>query len=227
MSKQHGNKVFDIYATSLASILHYDIIKTMDNLGDEQAPDLYINKIRKYLKCLNKQDTINNFVNFYCSMYDSWIQKEPSKLKKVKDFINLWLPVNKNNNSVLNENYVQLICRVNTGAINILLQSHFINKADSHIKMYLKSNNPKFAKEVRAFEINYNEVVKDAIRISCSRIRHKMDNDTETTVPIQQYIALQQEIRQLKETDQSEIIRQLKEEIVELKNKIELLELSS
>jgi len=158
-------------------------------------------------------------------MYDSWIQRETNKLKKIKEFVNIWLPVNRNNNNVLNENYVQLIYKINSGAITVLLQSHFINQADTHIRMYLKSNNPKNIKEVRKFEMDYNNVVRDAIKVSCTRIKHNMDSDADATVPIQQYIALQQEIRRLKETDQSEIIRQLKEEIENLKNKIEILEL--
>jgi hypothetical protein len=220
-----NEKIFNVYATSLASILHYDIIKTIKNLDDEQAPDIYISKVRSYLKSLSNQDNINNFINFYSSMYDSWIQRETNKLKKIKEFVNIWLPVNRNNNNVLNENYVQLIYKINSGAITVLLQSHFINQADTHIRMYLKSNNPKNIKEVRKFEMDYNNVVRDAIKVSCTRIKHNMDSDADATVPIQQYIALQQEIRRLKETDQSEIIRQLKEEIENLKNKIEILEL--
>lgn len=227
MSKQHNEKVFDVYATSLASVLHYDILRTMNDLDNDNAPDLYVNKIRKYLKSLSSRNNMENFVNFYSEMYDAWIAKEPNKLKKVKEFVNIWLPVNKKNNNTLNENYLQLLHKVNVNTINVLLQTHFISQAGNHIDMFLKSDNNKHQAKVRNFEINYNNDVKEAIKISCSKIRHKMDNNNESSIPIQQYIALQEEIKKLKQNNNIKIIQQLKAENEELKNKIEILELNS
>lgn len=228
MSSQHYKNVFKVYVSSLASILHHDMIKGIKKLDSVDTPGLYINRLKTYANALNtQQNLVNEFIKLYSDMYDSYIKKESNKLRKVKEFVNSWYPVTATNNIIINNNYMSLIAKVNVGAIKILLSDYFITNAKLHIQMFLRSHDDKYHNEVRAFEHKFTMVVNDAVKLSCSKIKNNITEDYDTMVPASQYISVMRELEKLKRENNSNLVEELRAEIEELKNEIEMLKITS
>ena len=228
MSAKHCEKVFKVYVSTLASVLHHDIIKSINNLDAPDAPSLYICRLKKYCNMLSIDPRlINSFIDLFSDLYNSYIKKENDKIKKIKEFVNSWHQINSSNNVIINNNYISLVSKVNTCAIKILLESYFISNASSHIQMYIRSHDAKYQYEVNMFERNFTNVVSNAVKLSCTKIKHNITDDCDTMVPATQYIAAMREIEKLKQENQSNLIESLKAEIEELKNEIEILKLNA
>ena len=205
-----------------------DLIKSINNLDIVDGPGLYINKIRSYCNSLNSPKTVKKFINFYSDMYDSYINKKGyDQLKKIKEFVHSWYPINSSNNIIINNNYISLIAKINIGAIKILLNDYFISNARVHIQMYLRSNDEKFSDEVKQFGIKFTNIVSDAVKLSCSKIKNNITEDCDTMVPASQYIAVVRELEKLKKENNVKLVEELKAEIESLKNEIDLLKVTT
>jgi hypothetical protein len=225
MSNKHYNDIFKIYVASLASTLHHDILNNIHNLDMIDGPSLYISKIKLLLS--NPSVYINNFVNLYSNMYDSYIKKESNKLKKIKEFIHSWYSINSANNTIINNNYISIITKVNTYAIKILLSEYYISNAKNHIQMYIRSNDEKFSNDVRVFERQFTDVVYEAVKLSCSKIKNNINDDNDMMIPASQYIAVVRELEKLKKENNTKLITELREEIERLKNELEILKVTT
>lgn len=226
MSSNHYNLVFKVYVTTLASTLHHDLLKSIPNLDLIDGPGLYINKIKSYCNSLNSTKPINQFINLYSDMYNAYIKKENNKLKKIKEFIHSWYPLNSSNNIVINNNYVNMIAKVNINTIKILLNDHFIGNARNHVQAYIRSHDEKYHNEVRNFEKSFTEIVYNSVKISCSKIKNNIDEDSDNMVPASQYIAVVRELEKLKKERNVKLIEELRAEIESLKSELEMAKIT-
>lgn len=77
MSSKHYENVFKVYVSTFASILHHDIIKGISKLDSVDAPNIYICRLKKDCNALSTdQNLINNFIDLFSDMYNSYIRKE-------------------------------------------------------------------------------------------------------------------------------------------------------
>lgn len=220
------NKIFKVYVSTLASTLHHDLLKSIHNLDMVDGPGLYINKIKSYCNSLNSTKPVNQFINLYSDMYNAYIKKESNKLKKVKEFIHSWYPINSSNNIIINNNYLNLIAKINMGSIKILLNDYFIGNARNHVQAYIRSHDEKYHNEVRQFEKSFTEVVYNAVRITCSKIKNNIIEDSDNMVPVSQYISVVRELEKLKKENNIKLIEELKAEVESLKSELEMYKIT-
>lgn len=233
MEKYKNKDVFKIYAATLATSLHYDILQNINNLDSPNAADLYIKKIKTYANNLKKEYNMKNFIALYSDLYTAYMKKKRDNISKAKDFINLWYDINNKNNNTINNNISSILYKINISTINKLLQDYFPHNAEKHINMFIISSNPKHEKDVTNFDNKYHLEVINALAISCYNFNNQIQHNNElTTVPIESYLSVTRELEKLKSENSGETITKLKnkilalnKEIEELKNKIEMLEL--
>lgn len=226
MESYKNKLVFKIYSAALATHLHYSILENTANVDKPNAPDIYIRKIRNYAKNLKHETNMKNFISLYSNIYNMHFAERKEPIRQIKEFINSWYSINKKNNTGVNTHLSTILYKINVNVTNKLIQDYFPGMAETHIKMFLASNNPKYKNEVAKFESQYNNIVLNTLAISCYNFNNAIKHDNQlTTVPIESYMSVVRELEVLKKQNNKQLIDDLKAENIRLKNKIEMLEL--